>query len=110
MAHLDWWGESRKLVGATARQLLASAVATRVDSVGHAADKWNKFRLSSAGLARLAAQYDVVPVHKEVTPAVEATSSDFHRGVLRGLFYADGSVNGTQLKGVRVRLRHSHLY
>ncbi|MGR6747869.1 LAGLIDADG family homing endonuclease, partial [Aeromonas veronii] len=39
-----------------------------------------------------------------ITPAMEATSSDFHRGLLRGLFDADGSVQGAQDKGVSVRL------
>jgi hypothetical protein len=109
MAHLDYWGENRARVAANARQLLVSSVVTRADYVGTAADCFNKFRLSSAGLARLAAQFDIVPTHKEVTPAIEATSSNFHRGFLRGLFDADGSVQGTQLKGVSIRLSQSNL-
>jgi ribonucleoside-diphosphate reductase alpha chain len=35
---------------------------------------------------------------------MEAGSSDFCRGLLRGLFDADGSVQGTQDKGLSVRL------
>jgi ribonucleoside-diphosphate reductase alpha chain len=41
------------------------------------------------------------------TPDIERGSSDFVRGVLRGLFDADGSVQGTQQKGVSVRLAQS---
>src|SRR5690606_3935752 len=40
---------------------------------------------------------------------MEKTSSDFHRGFLRGLFDADGSVQGSQAKGVSVRLAQSDL-
>ncbi len=109
MAHLEFWGRDRELVAAGARQMLSTAVSTRVDCVGHDVDRSSKFRLSSAGLARLAAQYAIEPGHKEVTPSVEATSSEFHRGFLRGLFDADGSVQGTQLKGVSVRLSQSNL-
>ncbi|MFX8156721.1 LAGLIDADG family homing endonuclease, partial [Acinetobacter baumannii] len=61
-------------------------------------------RLASAGLRDLAGHFGAVPGHKCITPAMEATSSDFHRGLLRGLFDADGSVQGAQDKGVSVRL------
>jgi ribonucleoside-diphosphate reductase alpha chain len=67
----------------------------------------NEFRLSTAALARLAAQYDLAPQHKTVTPAIERASSDFYRGFLGGLFDADGSVQGSQAKGVSVRLSQS---
>ena len=40
---------------------------------------------------------------------MERTSSDFYQGFLRGLFDADGSVQGTQEKGVSVRLAQSDL-
>ncbi|HMD58949.1 MAG TPA: LAGLIDADG family homing endonuclease, partial [Steroidobacteraceae bacterium] len=42
-------------------------------------------------------------------PAAERTSSEFHRGLLRGLFDTDGSVQGSQLKGLSVRLAQSDL-
>jgi ribonucleoside-diphosphate reductase alpha chain len=44
---------------------------------------------------------------KSITPAMEAASSEFQRGLLRGLFDADGSVQGAQQKGVSVRLAQS---
>jgi ribonucleoside-diphosphate reductase alpha chain len=46
---------------------------------------------------------------KRITPEIEQTSSAFHRGFLRGLFDADGSVQGDQAKGVSVRLAQSDL-
>ncbi len=42
--------------------------------------------------------------HKTLTPAMERGSSEFVAATLRGLFDADGSVQGTQDKGVSVRL------
>jgi ribonucleoside-diphosphate reductase alpha chain len=61
-------------------------------------------RLASAALRDLAFELGMAPGHKTVTPAVERGSSAFCVGVLRGLFDADGSVQGTQEKGVSVRL------
>src|SRR5204862_3280171 len=44
------------------------------------------------------------PGRKTITPAMESASSTFCVGLLRGLFDADGSVQGSQEKGVSVRL------
>jgi len=66
-----------------------------------------EYRLSTAALYDLATDLGMVRGHKTVTPEVERTSSDFHQGFLRGIFDADGSVQGTQAKGVSVRLAQS---
>lgn len=66
-----------------------------------------EFRLKSAALRDLATQFGMQPSNKVITPALEKTSSEFYRGFLRGLFDADGSVQGTQSKGVSVRLAQS---
>jgi ribonucleoside-diphosphate reductase alpha chain len=58
----------------------------------------------SGALRKLALALGATPGHKTITPAMEAGSSDFCRGLLRGLFDADGSVQGSQEKGVSVRL------
>ncbi|MEO8855480.1 MAG: LAGLIDADG family homing endonuclease [Burkholderiaceae bacterium] len=63
-----------------------------------------EFRLVSGALRKLALELGAAPGHKTITPAMEAASSDFCRGLLRGLFDADGSVQGNQEKGVSVRL------
>jgi ribonucleoside-diphosphate reductase alpha chain len=49
------------------------------------------------------------PRKKAITEKIERSSSDFCRGLLRGLFDADGSVQGNQSKGVSVRLAQSDL-
>src|SRR5262249_39631347 len=64
-------------------------------------------RALGAGKA-LAASFGMAPGNKTLTPAMERTSSDFHRGLLRGLFDSDGSVQGTQAKGISVRLSQNN--
>ncbi|MBB5015394.1 LAGLIDADG family homing endonuclease [Rehaibacterium terrae] len=66
-----------------------------------------EYRLKLAALRDLAFEMGMQPGSKAITPAMEKTSSDFHRGFLRGLFDADGSVQGSQDKGVSVRLSQS---
>ncbi len=72
-------------------------------------DGRGEMRLSSAPLKKLALSLGMRSGAKRLTPAVEARSSDFYRGFLRGLFDADGSVQGGQEKGVSVRLAQSSL-
>ena len=66
-------------------------------------------RMASGAVLHLARGFGMRPGHKTITPAMEKTSSDFSVGLLRGLFDADGSVQGTQDKGVSVRLSQSEL-
>ena len=66
-------------------------------------------RLSTTALKHLAERFGMAPGAKAVGPAIEQSSSDFHRGFLRGLFDADGSVQGSQAKGVSVRLAQSSI-
>lgn len=68
----------------------------------------NEFRLSTAALTSLAEEIGVLN-DKKINPSIEKASSDFYRGFLRGFFDADGSVQGTQAKGVSVRLAQSDL-
>ena len=57
------------------------------------------FRLALAALRDLALELGMRPGAKEITPDVERCSSDFYRGFLRGLFDADGSVQGIAGQG-----------
>ncbi len=66
-----------------------------------------EYRLSLGAVRRLAEDMGLRPGHKTVTPAIERRSSAFCCAFLRGLFDADGSVQGTQAKGVSVRLAQS---
>ena len=66
-------------------------------------------RMASGALRELALELGIRPGHKSITPAMERASSDFCVGLLRGLFDRDGSVQGTQDKGVSVRLTQSDI-
>ncbi len=68
-----------------------------------------EFRLKSAALRDLAFELGMRVGDKAITPALERASSDAYRGFLRGFFDADGSVQGSQSKGVSVRLAQSDL-
>jgi len=63
-----------------------------------------EFRLALSALRDLAVSLGIRPGAKRLTDEVERCSSDFYSGLLRGLFDTDGSVQGTQAKGVSVRL------
>ncbi|MGA8864926.1 MAG: LAGLIDADG family homing endonuclease [Gallionella sp.] len=82
-------------------------------SLPHRADfnGWQKpvagrgeYRLATGALRTLALELGLTPGNKRFTAAMETCSSDFYRGVLRGMFDADGSVQGSQEKGISVRL------
>ncbi|MDE2398347.1 MAG: ribonucleoside-diphosphate reductase, adenosylcobalamin-dependent, partial [Burkholderiales bacterium] len=98
--------------GGTAAGIMAAAEAA-ARTLPHRADfrGWQRciegrgeFRLSLAALKSLALELGATPGRKTITPTMERASSDFCRGLLRGLFDADGSVQGHQDKGVSVRL------
>jgi len=69
----------------------------------------NEFRLSLSSIRDLAFDLGMSPGDKQISTSLEQTSSDFYRGFLRGFFDADGSVQGTQQKGISVRLAQSDL-
>ncbi len=66
-------------------------------------------RMVSAAVRHLAHGMGMRPDRKTITPTMEKTSSAFAAGLLRGLFDADGSVQGDQDNGVSVRLSQSDL-
>ncbi|HEY9625260.1 MAG TPA: ribonucleoside-triphosphate reductase, adenosylcobalamin-dependent [Crinalium sp.] len=67
------------------------------------------YEIGGAALFKLATRYGLQVGAKVVTPEIERASYDFYCGFLRGLFDADGSVQGTQSKGISVRLAQSNL-
>jgi len=69
----------------------------------------NEHRMSTIALKSLAESMRMEQGNKAITPRLEKTSSDFYKGFLRGFFDSDGSVIGTQTKGVSVRLAQSDL-
>jgi ribonucleoside-diphosphate reductase alpha chain len=88
----------------------ASAFGRRPDHTGwHRVAGRNEYRYKLGSLRDLAFEFGMSPGDKPITPAIERTSSEFHRGFLRGFFDADGSVQGSQTKGVSVRLAQSDI-
>ena len=94
------------------------AAKAAADTLPHRADfrGWQRgiegrgeFRLAMTALRDLAFSLGMAPGRKAITPVMEQASSVFSVGLLRGLFDADGSVQGTQEKGVSVRLTQSSL-
>ncbi len=88
----------------------ASALPHRSDFAGWiAVPGRGEYRLSTGALRTLCGELGMRPGHKRITAAAEECSSEFYRGLLGGLFDSDGSVQGTQAKGVSVRLSQSDL-
>lgn len=85
-----------------------STLPHRTDFGGfHEVASRNEWRATSASLRDLAQEYGMIPGQKEPDDSLEATSSAFHIGWLRGLFDADASVQGNLQKGASVRLAQS---
>ena len=87
----------------------AAALGHRADFAGFQTPiaSRGEMRLASVPLRDLALRFGMKVGHKTLTPEMEKGSSAFTAAVLRGLFDADGSVQGTQHKGVSVRLAQS---
>lgn len=122
-AVISVWAPELKAVGGDAPALAASGAAGIVAAAEIAIDKLRhrsdfagfhsikgrgEARLTSVPLRDLAFSFDLRTGHKTLTAAIERGSALFCAGVLRGLFDADGSVQGSQEKGVSVRLSQSN--
>ena len=109
-ALLRYWEDSQEEMGKHAVALLKKTVdyAGTTES-GYYHEQQNYRVVQSTGLARLAASYDVTLENKMPTGKIEEASYEFYRGFLRGLFDADGSVQGNQQKGISIRLSQSNL-
>jgi ribonucleoside-diphosphate reductase alpha chain len=101
-------GGARALMAETLR--CAQTLPHRADFAGWSEVAGRReFRMKSAALRDLAFEFGMSVGDKSITPALEQASSDACRGFLRGFFDADGSVQGSQAKGVSVRLAQSDL-
>ena len=106
-ANLDYWGDDRYYMRDLASTRIKSSLTSRSDvGSGEGQIEYNRVRLGSRGLLGLAKQYDLVSQDgfKQISSTLEATSSDFTAGFLRGWFDADGSPQGCLDKGYSVRL------
>lgn len=109
-ANLDFWGDNRLDMVNAAVEIVHTTVGGRSDLTGCDQPQHDRARVGSTNLGQLANKYGFTrETHKALTPLVEFTSFDFHRGFLQGWFDADGSVQGDQEKGVSIRLSSSDL-
>ena len=106
---LVFWGEGRKEMADRAVKIIKKELGARSDFKGNDQSKFNRTIVTSAGLKNLALDYGIYRGAKKINPFIEGASWDFYRGFLRGLFDADGTVIGSQSKGVSVRLAQSSL-
>ncbi|MGB3615234.1 MAG: ribonucleoside-triphosphate reductase, adenosylcobalamin-dependent, partial [Elainellaceae cyanobacterium] len=107
-ALLRYWGNSQRNMAEHAVALMQKAdLYVGQGVVEHQQNGY--LQISSAKLRQLADSYGIIRNQKTITPAVESTSYEFYRGFLRGLFDADGSVQGQLQKGVSIRLAQSNL-
>ena len=110
-AILSSWGEDK---GSKAVRKLAFEYA---ENMPHRSDfsGWipvkgrSEYRMSLAYLKELTGKLGLESNEKRITDLMEKASSDFCKGLIRGLFDSDGSVQGNQQKGVSVRLAQSNL-
>ena len=106
MAALDFWGKQKQALAGFAQRALENL---DIDAKLWITNSDEKIRLSSVALASLAAKYDIKHGKKQLTDKIEEASYEFYQGFLSGLFDADGSVQGSQEKGLSVRLAQSDL-
>lgn len=101
------WGDDEEVQSMIeAAEKAASSLRHRSDFQGFqkVISERNEHRMKLVSLRDLAGEYDIYPKEKMLTEELEKTGSDFHRGLIRGLFDTDGTVVGSQEKGVSVRL------
>ncbi|NES06796.1 MAG: endonuclease, partial [Okeania sp. SIO2F4] len=106
---LRYWGKSQN-------EMLEYAIATLNNSaLGHPNIKGchhnlhNMSQVTSSKLAVLGDKFGINRKHKVINSEIERGSYNFYCGFLRGIFDADGSVQGDQNKGVSIRLAQSNL-
>jgi ribonucleoside-diphosphate reductase alpha chain len=68
-----------------------------------------EYRLATGALKTLALGLGLSPGDKKITASIEQASAEFCRHFLRGFFVADGTVIGSQEKGISIRLAQSDL-
>lgn len=87
---IQYWGDDKEEMGNKAINLLDklnnNTHKFRID------EKHNRLNINSKDLFNLAKKWGVVKNNKYLTPQIEKGSSEFYKGILGGLFDADGCV------------------
>jgi ribonucleoside-diphosphate reductase alpha chain len=88
----------------------ASRLPHRSDWSGWTGPYGGRYVMRASAITELARSLGLGPGRggtRRVTPEIERQSSEFYRGYIRALFDSDGSVQGSQRKGVSLRLAQS---
>jgi len=102
-AYLRFWNESAEYMKNIAVNYINDSIETRSDFTGSHNSYNNTWDVKCVGLYRLCQKYGITD-KKMFTNITEKTSSDFQRGLIRGFFDADGSIQGNLENGISVRL------
>ncbi|NNJ11615.1 ribonucleoside reductase class II [Chloroflexales bacterium ZM16-3] len=108
-AVLSFWGQDAEYMAQQALGAVKANLKTRADLGIQSIEDRDEFRVRSTALATLAAAFGITSEHKALTDSTERASSLLYRGLLRGLFDADGTVLDGGDKGMSVRLAQSNL-
>ncbi|MFN3360816.1 MAG: LAGLIDADG family homing endonuclease, partial [Pseudanabaenaceae cyanobacterium] len=109
-ACLRYWGETKEEMAIYAVKTLEAATNyVARNPAGYYHKQLQHREINSSGLATLAAKFGLSPRNKVLSPAIEQASYEFYCGFLRGLFDADGSIQGSQKEGISIRLSQSNL-
>lgn len=105
------WGEDSEGIRNEAYWAHSNSIRSRNDWTGWHHKEYTDsgievFQMRSSGLRDMTRKYGLVEA-KVIGPNIEKASYDFYQGFLRGLFDADGSVQGTTDKGISIRLAQS---
>ena len=103
-AILAYWGENKQEMLEYATKLVKSNLGGRKDIGTALYDEYDRLVLGSVALKGLADVYGIHQNNKYNLELIERGSSSLYEGFLRGLFDADGSIQGGQEKGVSIRL------
>ena len=102
-ANLDFWGDHKYEQAAYAVSAVTNNLRVRSDFGTGTADRVVK-RVGCMSLGRYADKFGINNESKIFNDELEKMSSDFYIGFARGWFDADGTVAGSQLKGISVRV------
>jgi hypothetical protein len=107
-AYLAFWGDSQKELAEISVERIKSNLGARADLAGGFTPLHDRTSIKSSRLTELTKAFGLEKI-KDITLQIELGSYQFYCGLLRGLFDSDGSVQGTQEKGISVRLHQSNL-
>ncbi len=102
-AMVRYWGDHNYAIE------MIQQVSTQATANSYYHQQNGYYQVTATTLDRLAEQYGITQGNKHINNTIEQASYEFYRGFLRGIFDADGSVQGSQAKGISVRLSQSTL-